>query len=80
LSSAEQEIRGIEEELEKLEELEKVEIELNAEMGVCGIAVETFPNWLHRGLALLPELQSVRPKNDKTVTILLGLRLNSTPY
>ena len=55
-------MRGIEEALEKLEELEKVDIELNAEMGVCGIAVETFPNWLHRGLALL---QSVRSKSDK---------------
>jgi hypothetical protein len=38
LSSAEQEMRGIEEEPEKLEGLEKVEIELNAEMGVWVIS------------------------------------------
>jgi hypothetical protein len=38
LNPAEQEMRGIEEEVEKLEELEKLEIELNAEMGVWGIS------------------------------------------
>jgi hypothetical protein len=31
-------MRGIEKEVEKLEELEKLEIELNAEMGVWGIS------------------------------------------
>jgi hypothetical protein len=37
LNPAKQEMRGIEEEVEKLE-LEKLEIELNAEMGVWGIS------------------------------------------
>jgi len=38
LSSVEQGIRGIEEELEKLEGLEKVETELSAEMGAWFIS------------------------------------------